>query len=70
MELVDGSLEQNVTAGNAIDEATSTFSIIDAPDQDTPTHDFEYRVAAYTSEKDSIVFNGTISVEQQNFVTT
>lgn len=96
VELVDGSLEQNVTAGNAIDpivfgyqslyqvnlsgfpegigfekdEATSTFSIIGAPDQDTPTHDFEYRVAAYTSEKDSIVFSGTISVEQQNFVTT
>ena len=52
------------------DETASTFAIVGSPDQDSPDHDFEYQVVAYTSESDSIVFNGTISVKHKKFTTT
>ena len=53
-----------------LDDETSTISITGAPDQDFPDKILNYQFAAYITEKDSIVFKGTITVNHKKFVTT
>ena len=53
-----------------IDDESAIITISGATGQDHPDGDFNYRLAAYITEKDSIVFNGTISVKHKKFTTT
>ncbi len=53
-----------------IDDESAIITISGATGQDHPDGDFNYRLAAYITEKDSIVFNGTIKVNHKPFTTT